>query len=222
MVVDVDAGVLREAEHPGQSLLEDGARVSAETSQRLACDASRVVMREDAEGRLVEIGARTRTIPPALRRAVQRRDAGCRFLGCSVRVAEGHRIRHWGRGGATTLSNLALLCRRHHRAVHEEGFQIARDAGGRLTFRRPNGWSIPDVPAPPALGRDPITVISEANVAGGISVGADTLKPEWAGDRLDVDYAIDVLHPRAIKPAKVIKVGDDPTPVVRDSDRHGD
>ena len=222
VVVHVDAGVLRDAELPGQSVLEDSARVSAETSQRLACDASRVVMREDAEGRLIEIGARTRTIPPALRRALQRRDAGCRFPGCGVRVAEGHHIRHWGRGGATTLSNLALLCRRHHRAVHEEGFQIARDAGGRLTFRRPNGWSIPDVPAPPALGRDPITVISEANVAGGISVGADTLKPEWAGERLDVDYAIDVLHPRAIKPAKVIKVGDDPTPVVRDSDLHDD
>jgi len=39
-------------------------------------------MRHDAEGRLVEISARTRTIPPALRRALQHRDQHCRFPGC--------------------------------------------------------------------------------------------------------------------------------------------
>src|SRR5207237_2998538 len=85
VVVHVDADVLADADHPGQSVLEDGARVSAETSQRLACDASRVVMRHDVDGRIVEIGARTRTIPPALRRALQHRDRGCRFLRCGVR-----------------------------------------------------------------------------------------------------------------------------------------
>src|SRR5919197_6624668 len=72
VVVHVDAAVLADAEAPGQAVVE-GARVSAETSQRLACDASRVVMRHDTEGRMVEIGARTRTIPPALRRALRHR-----------------------------------------------------------------------------------------------------------------------------------------------------
>ncbi|HEY7650447.1 MAG TPA: DUF222 domain-containing protein, partial [Methylomirabilota bacterium] len=123
VVVHVDAAVLADADQPGQSVLEEGARVSAETSQRLACDASRVVMRHDAEGRVVEVGARTRTIPPALRRALHHRDHGCRFPGCGVRFGQGHHIRHWAHGGPTTLSNLALLCRRHHRAVHEEGYQ---------------------------------------------------------------------------------------------------
>jgi hypothetical protein len=64
VVVHVDAPALAEPEQPGQSVLEGGARVSAETSRRLACDASRVVMRHDEAGRVVEIGARTRTIPP--------------------------------------------------------------------------------------------------------------------------------------------------------------
>ncbi len=68
MVVHVDAAVLADADQPGQSVLEDGLRVPAGTSQRLACDGSRVVMGHDAEGRVVEVGARTRTIPPALRR----------------------------------------------------------------------------------------------------------------------------------------------------------
>src|SRR6059036_2250996 len=76
VVVHVDAVVLADPDQPGQSVLEGGTRVSAETSRRLACDASRVVMRHDADGRVVEIGARTRTIPPALRRALQHRDRG--------------------------------------------------------------------------------------------------------------------------------------------------
>jgi uncharacterized protein DUF222 len=76
VVIHVDVPVLEDPAQPGQSVLEDGARVSAETSRRLACDASRVVLRHDDGGRVVEIGARTRTIPPALRRALQQRDRG--------------------------------------------------------------------------------------------------------------------------------------------------
>jgi 5-methylcytosine-specific restriction endonuclease McrA len=205
VVVHVDAAVLADGDQPGQSVLEDGARVSAETSQRLACDANRVVMREDAEGRIVEVGARTRTIPPALRRALHRRDQGCRFPGYGVRVAEGHHIRHWARGGPTTLSNLALLCRRHHRAVHEEGYQLEPGKDGAMTFRRPNGWVIPDVPAAPAVPHDPVKALHVANGAHAINVDSHTLKPSWDGERLDVGYAIDVLHPRANPPANPIK-----------------
>jgi hypothetical protein len=201
VVVHIDAEVLADADQPGQSVLEDGARVASETAQRLACDASRVVMRENADGRVVEVGARTRTIPPALRRALHHRDSGCRFPGCGVRVGEGHHIRHWARGGPTTLSNLAMLCRRHHRAVHEEGYQIARGADGALTFRHPNGWLVPDVPDPPSLPRDPMQVLWEANIAHGQSLGPHTLTPGWRGERLDVGWAIDVLHPLATEPA---------------------
>jgi len=95
VVVHVDAAVLADPDEPGQSLLEDGPHVSAETSRRLACDASRVVMRHAEEGRVVEVGARTRTIPPALRRALQHRDRCCRFPGFNVRVGQGHHVRHW-------------------------------------------------------------------------------------------------------------------------------
>src|SRR5438874_11554599 len=140
VVVHVDAEVLADADQPGQSVLEDCARVPAGTSQRLACDASRVVMRHDRDGRVVEVDARARTIPPALRRALHHRDRGCRFPGCGVRFGQGHHIRHWAQGGPTTLSNLALLCRRHHRAVHEEGYQLDRDtraAPGRRAGGRP-------------------------------------------------------------------------------------
>jgi hypothetical protein len=64
VVVHVDDDVLADADHPGQSVLEDGVRVPAETSQRIACEAGRVVMRHDADGRVVEVGARTRILHP--------------------------------------------------------------------------------------------------------------------------------------------------------------
>ena len=99
VVVHVGAAVLADADAPGQAVLEGDTRVSAETSQRLACDASRVVMRHDADGNVVEVGARTRTIPPALRRALHHRDRGCRFPGCGVRFGQGHHIRHWAHAG---------------------------------------------------------------------------------------------------------------------------
>jgi hypothetical protein len=197
VVVHVDAAVLADTETPGQSVLEDGGRVPAGTSQRLACDASRVIMRHDADGRVVEVGARTRTIPPALRRALQHRDGGCRFPGCGVRVGQGHHIQHWAQGGPTMLSNLAILCRRHHRAVHEEGFQVERQGDGELQFRRPDGRPLPEVPPPADVGDDPPGVLRGWHQAAGLDLHAHTATPGWLGERLDVGYAIDVLHPRA-------------------------
>jgi hypothetical protein len=197
VVVHVDAPVLADPEQPGESVLEDGARVSPETSQRLACDASRVVMRHDEDGRVVEIGARTRTIPPALRRALHHRDQGCRFPGCGVRVGQGHHIHHWAQGGPTTLSNLALLCHRHHRAVHEEGYEVARGPDGALRFKRPDGRPLPEVPLPAAVPGDPVEALRARHDSDGLRLTARTACPGWLGERLDLTWAIDVLHPLA-------------------------
>jgi len=197
VVVHVDAAVLADPDQAGQSVLEDGLRVPAGTSQRLACDASRVVMRHDAAGRLLEVGARTRTIPPALRRALHHRDRGCRFPGCGLRFGQGHHIRHWAHGGPTTLSNLALLCRRHHRAVHEEGYQVDRQPDGELSFRRPDGRPLPEVPPPLDVLGDPVEILRAQHDAEGLVLNARTTTPGWLGERLDVGWAIDVLHPLA-------------------------
>jgi hypothetical protein len=197
VVVHVDAVVLADADQPGQSVLEGGARVSAEISQRLACDASRVVMQHAGDGRVVEVAARTRTIPPAIRRALHHRDGGCRFPGCGVRFGQGHHIRHWAQGGPTTLSNLAMLCRRHHRAVHEEGYQVERDPAGELRFRRPDGRPLPEVPRSPGVNGDPVQIVRARNHADGLHPHARSAMPGWLGEPLNVGYAIDVLHPLA-------------------------
>jgi hypothetical protein len=197
VVVHVDASALADPDQPGQCVLEDGARVSAETARRLACDASRVVMQHGLDGRVVEVAARTRTIPPALRRALHHRDRDCRFPGCGVRFGQGHHIRHWAQGGPTTLSNLALLCRRHHRAVHEEGYQVDRQPDGELRFRRPDGRLLPEVPSPRDVPGDPVNVLRARHAAEGRVLHARTATPGWLGERLDVGWAIDVLHPLA-------------------------
>jgi uncharacterized protein DUF222 len=107
VMVHVDAEALCESSGCGQSVL-DGTHVSAETSRRLSCDANRVVMVQDAEGRTVAVGRRTRTVPAAIRRSLEHRDRGCRFPGCGLRYCDAHHITHWADGGATRLDNLAM------------------------------------------------------------------------------------------------------------------
>jgi hypothetical protein len=197
VVLHVDAPVLADPDQPGQSALEDGGHVPAETSRRLACDATRVTMHHAADGSVLDVGRRTRTIPPALRRVLQVRDRGCRFPGCGVRHAQGHHIHHWSNGGLTRLDNLALLCRRHHRAVHEEGYRVERDRDGALHFYTPRGWAVPEVSPAPAVPREPTRALVAANRARGVAIHRWTSCPSWLGERLDVGWAIDVLHPAA-------------------------
>jgi hypothetical protein len=95
------------------------------------------------------------------------------------------------------LSNLATLCRRHHRAVHEEGYQVERRPDGALCFRRPDGRLLPEVPPPPEVPVDPVKVLRARNAADGLDLHARTAMPFWTGERLDVGWAIGVLHPLA-------------------------
>ncbi len=200
VVVHVEAAALADPESPGQSVLDDGAHVPAETSRRLACDASRVVMRHDTEGRTLDVGRRTRTIPPALRLALIHRDRGCRFPGCGLRFCQGHHIRHWANGGETRLENLTSLCRLHHRAVHEEGYRVERLPDGELCFRRPDGRAVPEVPPPARAPADPVGTLVSRHREQGLDIHARTACPSWLGERLDLGWAVDVLRPTASAP----------------------
>jgi hypothetical protein len=164
-----------------RSFLEDGTRVSAETSRRLCCDAAVVRVRRGRGGSVLDVGRRTRTIPPALRRALEVRDGGCRFPGCGLRFTEGHHIVHWGDGGETRLSNLVLLCRFHHRAVHEEGFRVRMERDGRtVRFFDPLGWPLPDMAPPPKRpAGDLVTELVQANRARGADPDGDTQCAKW-------------------------------------------
>lgn len=137
MVVTLDLEALEG--RAGRSELQDAGPVTPEAARRIACDAkvSRVIT--DGASRPLELGRSSKVVPPALRRAVAVRDGGCRFPGCGRPSGwcDAHHVRHWADGGATSLDNLVLLCRPHHRAVHR-GFGIEM-VDGSPVFTRPDG-----------------------------------------------------------------------------------
>ena len=146
VVVTMDLEAL--AARSGRSALEDTGAITAESARRLACDAqvSRVVTRGASEP--LELGRRTKVVPPGLRRALGVRDRGCRFPGCGRPPGwcDAHHAVHWADGGETSLSNLVLLCRPHHRVIHR-GFGVRMIDGGPV-FTRRDGSVIEDR-APP-------------------------------------------------------------------------
>ena len=181
-----------------------GIHVSAETARRLACDAATVTMRHGpGGGEILDVGRRTRTISPALRRALAARDRQCRFPGCGNLRCDAHHVEYWADGGRTALDNLVLLCRRHHRAVHEEGFRVAIDAAGDVQFLGPDGRPWPEAPPAPSWTGPALQPTNEVLASAGIEIDADTATPSWRGERLDLDYAMKVLwQPRREPPAE--------------------
>jgi uncharacterized protein DUF222/HNH endonuclease len=146
LTVTVDLATLGSAR--GNADLDDGNTIMGESARRMACDASvaRVITRGRSQP--LDVGRLTSVVPAALRRAVIARDRGCRFPGCDRPHAwcDAHHVVHWADGGPTALSNLVLLCRRHHRAVHER-FRL-RMIDGHPAFTREDGSSLEDR-APP-------------------------------------------------------------------------
>ena len=178
-----------------QTVLDEdgGIHVSAETARRLACDAAKVEMQHGPEDEILDVGRRTRTISPALRRALASRDGHCRFPGCRNRRTDAHHVEHWADGGETVLENLVLLCRRHHRAVHEEGFRITLDAAGEVAFSRPDGRPFPQAAPPPLWAGEALAPVNERLEQEGIEIDAHTATPHWKGERVDTNWAVDLL-----------------------------
>jgi hypothetical protein len=125
--------------------LGDEGVVTPEVARRLACDAgiTRIITKGRSEP--LDVGRKTRTVSPAIRRALVVRDGGCRFPGCDRPPAwcDAHHIVHWIDLGPTAVPNLVLLCRRHHRLVHESGFSVEVEDQG-IVFRRPDGTPLTD------------------------------------------------------------------------------
>jgi hypothetical protein len=158
-------------------------------------------MRHAPDGSVLDVGRKRRTIPPAIRRALAARDRHCQFPGCTACHCDAHHLRHWANGGETRLTNLALLCRRHHRAVHEEGFTLTRGPDGSVHVYRPDGRPLPAAPPAPRWrtagdAADPLAPSTARLTAVGIRIGARTATPDWFGERLDLHYALDVLRDR--------------------------
>jgi hypothetical protein len=196
VVVHVDAAALgmpsaAGTEVDGACQLDDGSPLHPETARRLACDAS-VVRILERDGRPLSVGRRTRSIPPALRRALQSRDHCCRFPGCTQRrFLHAHHIDHWAHGGATELGNLVHLCRFHHRLVHEGGYKLERArTSGRFRFSRPDGRPLAAVPDMRPVQRPDL---ERRNRRRGLRIDAETCASRSTGERFDLPLNIDAL-----------------------------
>jgi hypothetical protein len=189
LVVHVDARTLI-ADVAGRSELDGGPVLAAETVRRLGCDASLVAIVEDGAGRILDVGRRTRSIPPSIARALRSRDRGCRYPGCThTRFVDGHHVEHWARGGATRLSNLVLLCRRHHRHVHEGGATVRVLDDSAIVFTDALGRRIEA--APRTTGSTQAIVAEHARE--GPAIAPHTAAGRWAGEDLDLGLAVAVL-----------------------------
>jgi len=120
LMVTVEMATLTREPGSRAAELEWSQPIPAETARRIACDCCLTpVVDGEAHGT-------GRVVPGWMRRALVVRDKHCRFPGCDIPAAwtDAHHIRHWADGGPTKLWNLILLCRRHHRCVHEGRWQL--------------------------------------------------------------------------------------------------
>ncbi len=144
VMVHVDQAALA-GDQSGTSELHNGTGISADTARRIACDCSVMALLEK-DGIPLKLARTRRTISPALRRVVEARDRHCVWPGCTnTRCIDGHHVKHWIDDGETDPDNVTLLCRRHHRLVHEGGYTMSFD-GKVATFFRPDGSEVERVP----------------------------------------------------------------------------
>jgi hypothetical protein len=168
--------------------LDDGTWIAPETWRRVACDCALDLVKVDDVGRVLDVGRRTRTIPPALARALDVRDAGrCRFPGCNHRrFLDRHHVKHWSNDGETKLDNLLTLCTAHHQLVHEGGWTVELD-GDEARFFDPSGallvW-----PRPPRV-EDALADLEEAHAS--LDIGPATGLTLWNGKTPDYAWCVE-------------------------------
>ena len=170
------------------AFIDEAVAIPVSTTERLCCDAGVVALLEGDNGEALSIGRRTRTIPSAIRRAMQARDQGCRFPGCThTRFLHGHHVQHWARQGETSLSNLVTLCSFHHMQVHEGGFRVGASVDGAFEFCTPRGQRVANAPA--SLTGTTAALLAD-NIHRGIDVPAGTCDSQWDGSRVDYDHVM--------------------------------
>jgi len=199
---DADAGHDPTAAH---ATLDDGTPISLATAQRLACDATVVLVTDtqdihhDTHDKTHLPSRRTRRISTPLRRALRLRDDGCRFPGCTNRLTDAHHVLAWARGGTTRLANLCSLCRRHHRLVHEHGYRIETSTHGELRFFRRDGSPVPladeqrRIARTSASANDALGALRDTHAALGIAIDSTTACPHWDGEPVDYGLVVQAL-----------------------------
>ena len=194
-LVDDAENAMTRTENGGNqdSNVEGGSVIAPETVKRLACDGT-FVRHLEQQGQTLDIGRKTRVVPASMRRALRRRDGGCRFPGCShSRYVDAHHIVAWANGGETKLDNLVLLCRRHHTFVHEGGYHTEhRRAGERHEIVFSNRYGI-EVPTN-TRSRGNVVDLMKWNAERGLDITSQTAIEHLDGGPVDYDLFYFVLY----------------------------
>lgn len=105
------------------------------------CDATFHTIILDTLGLPTDLGRAHRHPTPAQRRALNARDGSCTFPGCDAHPGwlDAHHLHPWHRGGATSIDNMVLLCRRHHRVAHRHGWTLILTHDGWTRWTTPDG-----------------------------------------------------------------------------------
>jgi hypothetical protein len=183
VVVHVDQTALITRDPAARCHIEDGPWLPFDAAQWLSCDAD-VVSVLERDGNVLDVGRVHRVLSPRLRLALQARDQGCRFPGCSVPPAraEGHHIKHWAHGGRTDMDNLVSLCRFHHRRHHDGAFEIRVVSGEPIRFELSDGTVLKPFVAMPSPGLTPNPQIA-----------ADAAVALGGGEPFDREHAVSVI-----------------------------
>jgi hypothetical protein len=192
LIVSVSAETLLSPSADGVGVTGAGCCLPADVVRRLDCDAGLVLVVEDEDGKPVATGRKARTFSPAMRRALFQRDRTCRFPGCNSCIGlDGHHAKPWAEGGETTLRNGLLLCKFHHRFMHEYGYRVDMDERHQPTFYDPHGRVIPAVPPPSDTAERGFELLRAANDP--LAITASTNLPMWDGAAVHYDLVIDDL-----------------------------
>ncbi|MEV0796696.1 DUF222 domain-containing protein [Kribbella sp. NPDC050281] len=118
-----------------------GDNLSAAAIRRLACDAKIIPLVLGSHSEPLDVGRAERLVNRAMRRALNARDKGCVVCGAPPIQCDAHHVRSWIDGGPTAVSNLVLLCRRHHIDLHAGDWTITI-TDGVVHVSRPT-WADP-------------------------------------------------------------------------------
>lgn len=184
VMLHVDIDTLQEKSNNARLGRENWIHPSV--AKRISCDASLVTVLKDSSGKVLNIGRRSRIIPPSIKRALDVRDGACRYPGCcQTRFVDAHHIEHWADGGETSLNNLVTLCRHHHRALHQGDYRV----DGDFNFFDRHGNLIE--PTAEHLFPDQdvaVKVLAIEQVRPDIS--AETCVTQWQGEAMDMHLAV--------------------------------
>ena len=173
--------------------VENNKFLSREVARQLACDTHMRVVLEDDDGKVLNIGRKSRTIPRAIAHALNIRDGGCRYPGCTQHFwTDAHHVRHWAAGGETKLENLITLCRFHHTQLHKDVYEIHVQDQDFVFINQDKEEILRSIhPQFPVVEADD-RVQSMLKDQAHIGIDANTAETKWRGDAMDIQMALHV------------------------------